>query len=830
MSEYGGFDDVGRFVINDPRTPEPWLHYLLRPGRPGMETFCSAVTNACGGFDVRGTHENTFVDARIHLNDRDDMGRYVYVKDAESGETWSTAWQPLRRRGQEFTTAFGFGSAVFESSFLGIETRVEMFVPLEFDGWIQDIVVRNAGPVARRLELYPFVPVHMGDALERLLAGDNDAFFGGAAFDRDLRGIVFRRHHGIPVADDPAEISGMLGNVALFLCTLNDESTPYETDLERFLGDRFRGLEDPIGIERSALSSTDTPYLRRACGAFKNEVALGPREEVSLAVAFIAGSTADYYRRGKGELVRLAASVADASARRRMARSAAAWWRDRMSSLEVRTPRPELDRAFPWLQYQCEVVLALNRMKSRYHSGYEYGWGFRDILQDVLYLLPYRPLDMKDRLLRIAAQVFSTGQAYHNFFISQRGNKDIEASDDPLWFVQAAVRYCRETGDLAFLRERVDYADGKEGLGARDGTVLEHCVACLERVIRDRGPRGLPWMKDCDWNDDLNEERSGGEPPRSYESVMVGQQLYAALTDFASMLDRSGERGEADRYLGLAIDTKDALLRHGLDPAGYFKRALDATGRGRDLGTSASAEGRIFLETQVFAITCGVADRALGEALLAAVEEYLDTPWGAMLCYPHFRGLAERGELPESSWNIAKEPPGIKENGGVFMHLNAWLVEAYCRMGKGRKAMDLYLKTLPESLSRDQERYRAEPYVYPEYVRGSGAVGEGRGGHTWLTGTAPTMHAALTERVLGMRPRWEGLEVDPCVPGDWREFSMTRLFRGGRYRIRVLNPDGVERGVASVAVDGKVISGNVLPPIEDGGTSDVLVLMGMEGK
>lgn len=839
MNEYGRFQEDGSFRVTNPRTPEPWLHYLLRPDRPGTETFASGVTASAGGFDVRGTHENTLVDCRLHLNDRDDVGRYVYVRDAESGSLFTTSWQPVQAENQRCETVFRFGSARFESECGGIAAEDELFLPTDFDGWVREIILTNRSGRPRILDIVPFVPVLLGDALVRLLAGDNDAFFGGARWDRELRGIVFRRHHGLPLDSDPEKISGLLGNVALFHCTLNEAETPYETDMETFLGDRFRSLANPRAVEEGRLSSRDTPHLRRACGAFHRRVTLQPGETLRFAVLLALGSTEDYYLGGKGELKEIVSRAADGGERSRMLKATLNRWAEKLSKPALAVSDLRVSRAWPWLLYQCETVTVLNRMKSRYHTGYEYGWGFRDLLQDALYLLPTDTEALRKIILRAAAQIFRDGKCYHNFFLRQEGNRSVEASDDPLWFLDAVAAWCRETGDPSLLAERAPWAGEKAEDPKESGaTVLRHCEACIEGLLADRSPRGLLWLKDCDWNDDLNESRIGGEPRRSLESVMASQQLVSSLRNWAETLERAAPalrdaarspfspafiRAEADRVA-------KTLILHAREEGGTFLRVLDPV-TGDHLGSSRSPEGALFLESQVFAVTAGLVEGEEAARLLARTAETLDTECGAMLCRPYFTGLADRNELPKRTWNIEKEPPGMKENGGIFMHLNAWLIEAWCRAGRGSEAASLYGKTLPESLSADQDRYRAEPFVYPEYVRGAGRDFFGRGGHTWLTGTAPTVFRSLTERVIGIRATWEGLAVDPCPDPSWKVFSLVREFRGAVYRVRFCNPEGVQCGVRAVKMNGTAIEagtgrGVVLPLLGRGEEADFEVVMG----
>ena len=498
-----------------------------------------------------------------------------------------------------------------------------------------------------------------------------------------------------------------------------------------------------------------------------------------------------------------------------------------MEQLVIKTPDAKLNRAFKWLQYQCQVVYILNRMKSRYHTGYEYGWGFRDILQDVNFNLPYSADTVKDALKHISTQMFSTGKSYHNFFIDQPGNREIEASDDPIWYPTAVIKYVKETGDVDFLDVVTDYAEVRENEGDLSGTIMEHCIAAINSVWGDRSERNLPYMKDCDWNDDLNELRKDGKPNTDVESVMVAQQLYKGLLDMIELFDATGKNTDLiEEYKTRAKTIYDAIEKYAIDDEGYYIRTLSLDPEKSDLGSSKNREAKIFLETQAFGINCDVADEKRADIVMGKVEEYLDSEFGAQICYPVFTDLAHNNKLPSRSWNIEKEPPAMKENGSIFMHLNAWLVQSYAKMGRGEDAVAFYTKCLPENLASDQDRYKSEPYIYPEYVRGRGGEGFGQGGHTWLTGTAPTMHQSLIEWVFGIQADFDGLVINPAISKEWKEFSVKRNFRGATYDITIKNPNGVETGVKSITLDGKSIEGNTLPPIGDGKVHKVEVILG----
>jgi cellobiose phosphorylase len=391
----------------------------------------------------------------------------------------------------------------------------------------------------------------------------------------------------------------------------------------------------------------------------------------------------------------------------------------------------------------------------------------------------------------------------------------------------AVIKYIKETGDFAFLDEKVAYAEVHEDEGEIYGTILEHIEKAIDRVWTDRSDHDLPYMKDCDWNDDLGEAPTEGPWNNDVESVMVAQQLYKVLIDTSTLLKTANKDTVlADEYISRSKKIYEALEKYTIDKEGYYIRALSRVANKKDLGSSENAEAKIFLEPQSFGINCETADENRAKIIIKKVEEYLDSEFGAQICFPVYSGLAEREELPSRTWNIEKEPPALKENGSIFMHLNAWLVQSYAILNRGTDAVNFYEKCLPENLASDQDRYKSEPYVYPEYVRGRGGYGHGMGGHTWLTGTAPTMHQSLTEWVLGLQPDYEGLTINPKISKDWKEFTAKRNFRGASYEIIVKNPSGVEYGVKSLTVDGNTVSGNLIKPHSDGKTHKVEVVMG----
>jgi cellobiose phosphorylase len=168
---------------------------------------------------------------------------------------------------------------------------------------------------------------------------------------------------------------------------------------------------------------------------------------------------------------------------------------------------------------------------------------------------------------------------------------------------------------------------------------------------------------------------------------------------------------------------------------------------------------------------------------------------------------------------------GTKENAAVFCHAVGFMIAALCQTGRGNDAYEALSKIMPSN--KPQDRYVAEPYVFAEYITGpSHPTRAGQGQFSWITGTAAWIYVIATQWIAGIRPDYAGLRIDPCVPSNWKKLRITRPFRGALYDVEILNPDGVEHGVAGIELDGRTFEGTILPVHGDGKTHRLVVTMG----
>jgi len=466
-----------------------------------------------------------------------------------------------------------------------------------------------------------------------------------------------------------------------------------------------------------------------------------------------------------------------------------------------------------WNQVQCMATFNLSRSTSGYETGIGRGMGYRDSNQDILGFVHLLPERARQRILDIASTQLSDGTCFHQYQpLTKKGNADVGGgfNDDPLWLILSTCAYIRETGDLTILDAPCGYADKP---GSKD-TLLHHIETSISYTLNNRGPHGLPLIGHADWNDCLNLNCFSKEPNESFqctgdiggstaESVMIAGLFLYAARDLAALYRFMGKSAEADRIDGCYADMLKTVEEQAWDGA-WYTRAFDA--ESRPVGSKTCEEGKIYIERQAWCVLGGAGvNNGRARKALQAVDKYLyDRDYGCALQYPPYSTYhLELGE-------VSSYPPGYKENAGVFSHNNTWIHIGWTLFGEGEKALEYYLSICP-SAKKDHDIYRSEPYVYAQMTASQFSPTPGEGKNSWLTGTGAWSFVAASQHILGVRPDFNGLIIDPCIPKKWKGFTVQRKFRGVTYTIEVKNPKAKSKGVKSLLVDGKKIVGNLIP-------------------
>ncbi|MEU8240058.1 glycosyl transferase [Actinoplanes missouriensis] len=798
---YGHFDDDQReYVIDRPDTPLPWINYL------GTDAYFGIISNTAGGYSFyRDAKLRRLTRYRYNNAPLDVGGRYVYVRDDETGDYWSPSWQPTPERELTgYECRHGLSYTKIASSRGGIRAETLYFAPLGETLEVWRVRVTNDRDTPAALSLFSSVEFCLWDAQDDATNFQRNYSIGQVEV---ADGVIYHK----------TEYRERRDHFAYFACS--EELAGFDTSRDAFLG-AYRGYDRPAAVE-NGVAGDSIAHGWQPIGSHHVRLALAPGE--TREVIFVLGyaeNPKDAKFDPPGSQTLNKTSVRPVIERwlrpetvERGFAGLRAYWDDLLEKIQVRTPDGDTDRMVNvWNAYQCLVTFNMSRSASLYESGIGRGMGFRDSNQDLLGFVHMVPERARQRILDIAATQKETGGAYHQYQpLTKRGNNDIGEgfNDDPLWLVLGVGAYLKETGDTAILDQPVpfDNAPGSEV------PLLEHLRRSLQYTLDRLGPHGLPLIGRADWNDCLNLNcfsDTPGEPFQTTEnahggvaeSVFIGGLFVLAAKEMAGIAALHG--GDGEKYRAAAEKMAGTVAEHGWDGA-WFRRAYDF--HGNVIGSGENDEGQIFIEPQGICVLGGVGlDDGLAVKALDSVAERLATPHGIVLQQPAYSGY--RIELGE----ISSYPPGYKENAGIFCHTNPWIMIAEAMTGNGDRAFDYYRRLNPSAREAISEVHRCEPYVYAQMIAGKDAPTHGEAKNSWLSGTAAWNFVAITQWILGIRPEFTGLRVDPVLPDGWTGFEVTRRFRGTTYQIRVV---GAGR-VTHLEIDGARVEGNVIPLAEPG--------------
>lgn len=816
---YGHFDDEAReYVVTTPHTPYPWINYL------GSERFFSLISHQAGGYSFyRDARMRRLTRYRYNNIPADAGGRYLYVNDG--GDVWTPSWLPVKADLDFFEARHGLGYTRITGERGGVRVETLHFVPLGEDAEVQRITVTNTSPAAKDLTLFTFVEFCLWNAQDDQTNYQRNLSLAEVEVEQDgpFGSAIYHK----------TEYRERRDHYAVF--AVNAHADGFDTDRDTFVGP-WNGLGE-AAVPRAGASADSVASGWYPIGSHSLRVALGPGESRTFVVVlgYVENPDDEKWADDAHQLVNRApahqllerfATAAQADAAFDALRD---YWNDLLSTYSVSSPDEKLDRMVNvWNQYQCMVTFNMSRSASYFETGIGRGMGFRDSNQDLLGFVHLVPERARERIVDIASTQFPDGSAYHQYQpLTKRGNNDIGSgfNDDPLWLIAGVAAYLRETGDWSILDEPVpfDNAVGSEV------PLFEHLTRSFEFTVAHRGPHGLPLIGRADWNDCLNLNCFSTTPGESFqttenkaggvaESVFIAAMFVKYGAEYADLAERRGLDEAAARARGLVEEMRAAVLEHGWDGK-WFLRAYDYFGN--PVGTDADSEGKIWIEPQGFAVLAGIGvgegpddESAPAVQALNSSGELLGTPHGLVLQHPAYPTY--RVELGE----VSTYPPGYKENGGIFCHNNPWVIIGETVVGRGDVAFDYYRRITPAYREEISDVHRLEPYVYAQMIAGKEAVRHGEAKNSWLTGTAAWNFVAVSQYLLGVRPDFDGLVVDPQIGPEVPSFTVTRVARGATYVVDVTN-SGVRGARGRLVVDGTPIDGNLVPYAPAGSTVHV---------
>lgn len=807
--KYGHFDDSAReYVIENPKTPVKWINYL------GSLRFGGFVDHTGGLLLCKGDPALNRITKYIpQLPSSQLKGHTLYLRlrTPQGFRTLSPLFVPTLEPLDKYECRVGLGYTRFVSEVAGVRAEITLFVPTGSEVLVEDVKLTNISAAPLELDAIPLIEYTHFDALKQFTNAD--------WVPQTMQSVAHDVGGGRKLL---AQYAFMHRDTRQTYLTATLPVSSFESCRAKFLGDNEYGTyADPLSLKQPELSCYEA--LRGDnVGALMiplGQLAPGESRRFRVLLTQQDGVRAESLKRAQDALAAFETDEQTDAALATMSR----YWDDYLGKLQVKTPSAALDSMVNIHNpRQCFMTKNWSRDLSLYQLGFGgRGIGFRDSSQDVMGVLSSVPGEAKELLEKLLSVQKADGSAMHQFYAStmvanegdSREHPDRPAyyGDDQLWIVLAVCAYLKETGDLAFLQRKLPFYDKKLEPAAREqGTVLEHLKRAVAFTKQDVGAHGLPLLGFADWNDTVNLKQGA-------ESLFVANLYGKALLELIELSGELGDVEQAQRYKRDYEQMRARVNEHAWD-GDWYVRYFDHDGSA--IGTHKNAQGKIWTNGQSWPVISGFAPPDRAHKALESVQKLLSTKNGIKLSAPGYDGYD-----PEKG-GVTTYPPGAKENGGIFLHSNPWVMIAETLVGNGDRAYQYYMQINPAAKNDVMDEYELEPYVYAQNILGDEHAQFGLGRNSWLSGTASWCYQAATKYILGVRPTYKGLEVDPCIPKSWDGFEVTRVLRGTTYKVKVKNPSHVSKGVKALVVDGKPVSGHVIPLVNDGKVHEVEVLLG----
>ena len=786
--QYGYFDETAReYVITHPDTPAPWANYL------GSPDYGAIISNNAGGYSFEKSGANGRI-LRYVFNQFDQPGRYIYIRDNESGDFWSASWQPVGKSLSLYKSEchHGTGYTRMTADYAGIHSEALYYVPLNKTYEVWQVTLTNTSDRPRYLSSFGYCEFTNDANYEQDQVNLQYTLF--------ITRTYFKENKILQTINENAK-KAVDGNVAAcrFFGLAGAEVESYCGDKEAFLG-RYHGYNNPESVRLGSCPDV-LNYNLNACGALETSLVLAPGE--SRSFAYILGV------RPEEEADEILSSYEDAGSRaQEELAELKAYWHSKLANLQVKTPSESFNAMVnTWNAYQCFMTFIWSRAASFSYCGLRNGYGYRDTVQDIqgiIHLAPEMALD-KIRFM-LSAQVDNGGGLPLVKFDHKAGQEDTPddesyvratghpayRADDALWLFPTIWKYIAETGHIDFLDEVILFANGGSD------TVYEHLKRAIDFSMNRLGAHGMPAGLHADWNDCLRLGAQG-------ESTFVAMQLYYAMLILGKFALRKGQMEDA-AYLEETSEKLKETINDCCWEVDRFVRGY--TEAGQVIGSKLHKEASMWLNPQSWGVISGLSTKEQAEASLASVARELNTPYGVSLMAPAYKDEAFDGAL------MLLYNASTKENGGIFSQPQGWIILAEALMGHGDRAFMYFEESSPASANDRAEIRKLEPYCHGQFTESTESPFAGRAHVHWLTGTASTVMVGCVEGILGLRPDMDGLCLEPAVPSTWQEFSMDKTFRGKKLHITVKNPEGRESGIRSLTVNGVTKAENYIPASE----------------
>lgn len=801
--QYGYFNDFNKeYIITNPKTPVKWINYI------GELSFGGFVDHTGGALLCKGDPAlNRILKYIPQMPASEFKGEtmYVRIKGKDSYTLFSPYFVPTLDNYTRYECHVGLGYTRIVSEFYGIECDITIFVPVGETREVRDIKITNLRNTEVELDIIPVVEYTHFEALKQFTNAD--------WVPQTMQSRCIMQNSDMKIL---TQYAFMHKDTRINYFTSNYPISSFESDRRKFLGDNEYGtFESPLSLRKKELENNEA--LRGDnIGALMHHLGVitsGQGKRVILQL----GQCENIEKEFKNiERYRQEKVVDEEFERLRKT------WTRYLEKFNINTPDKLMNSQVNiYNPRQCYITKNWARSLSLYQMGFgERGIGIRDLSQDIMGLIINSPNEGRESLELLLSMEKINGSAIHQFNplngVGSEGDALEKAdrykfySDDHLWIVFAIMSYLKETGDMDFLGKIIPYYEkDSHGYPIERDTVMDHIDRAIEFTRKNVGAHGLPLLGFADWADPVN-------LPKGSESVFTAVLFGAVLKEAIDLCNYINRYSEANKYKSYYEEMKKIVNEEAWDGEWYISYFDE---KGNPLGSRDNEKGKIYAHVQPWTIISGFADKEKSEKTLQAVRDILYTDWGIKFNYPGYN------KYDEEKGGITTYPPGAKENGGIFLHCNPWVIIAETILGSGDRAYEYYDTINPISKNNKIEIYESEPYCFSQNILSNEHENFGLARNSWLSGTASWAYQAAAKYILGIRPEFDGLTIDPCINSKWEGFKVRKFYRGTMYNIEVANPEHICKGVKNIIVDGISINGNKIPILSENIEHYIQVIM-----
>ena len=798
--QYGYFDEQNKeYVITRPDTPSAWANYL------GSPEYGAIISNNAGGYSfVKSGANGRIIRYRFNSPQTDTPGRYIYLRDRDSGDYWSASWQPVAKPLDKYESECRHGTAytVISSKYDNISTETTYYVPLDKTYEVWRIKITNDDNKPRKLSSFGYIEFTNESNYEQDQVNlqytlfITRTYFKGNYILQAINENVDKNENGTNYRE---RAFAMLGEPVAAYCG----------DRSAFVG-RYRDYRNPVSIEQGFLDNT-LNYNTNSCGALQADLDIAPGETKTLV--FLLG------RKNDAEIKEIIDNYADLSVVDKEIEELKNYWHGQLENLKVHTPDDKFNNMVNvWNAYQCYITFIWSRAASFQYCGLRNGFGYRDTVQDIQGIIHLNPeLAKKQLSFMISAQVDNGGGLPLVKYTHNAGHEDTPddesyvretqhpsyRADDALWLFPTVDKYMSESGNYDYLKEVIPFANNGEG------TVYEHLKRAIQFSMERLGANGMPAGLYADWNDCLRMGAKG-------ESTFVAFQLYFAI----KTLRKYAELMNDSEYIAYLDKTGENLYNIMQDKCWNEDRYIRGIrDNGVIVGKRDDVEASMWLNPQSWAVISGCTTEEKAKAAMDSAYRELNTQHGAMIMTPAYKDHAFDGS------NMVLFNPSTKENGGIFSQSQGWLILAETILGRGDRAYEYWKESSPSTMNEDADTRVIEPYVHGQFVESKYSPFEGRAHVHWLTGTASTVMVASVEGILGLKPEVDGIVIEPCIPSSWEGITIEKMFRGKKLNVTVDNTQGNQKGIKELYVNGEKLEGKLIPEAKLNDVNEIKIVM-----